>query len=84
MHIVKKCSVTKNKTQHRVSLSTDMRSSLVTHKVVMSAIQEVSHSQQIDDGLLRKAKSAIYKVTGLDNALVQKRIDRAWEGERFD
>ena len=53
--------VTKNKTQYRASLSTDMLSSLVTHKVVMSARQEVCHSQQFDDGLLRKAKSATYE-----------------------
>ncbi|MGH0176637.1 UNVERIFIED_CONTAM: hypothetical protein FKN15_073136, partial [Acipenser sinensis] len=49
---------TKNKTQHRASLSTDMLRSLVTHKVMMSAKQQVCHTQTFSDTLLRKAKSA--------------------------
>ncbi|KAK6486729.1 DNA-binding protein RFX8-like [Huso huso] len=53
--------VTKNKTQHRASLSTDMLSSLVTHKVMMSAKQQVCRTQTFSDTLLRKAKSATYE-----------------------
>ncbi|MGH0137165.1 UNVERIFIED_CONTAM: hypothetical protein FKN15_035895 [Acipenser sinensis] len=53
--------VTKNKTQHRASLSTDMLSSLVTHKIMMSAKQQVCHTQIFSDNLLRKAKSATYE-----------------------
>lgn len=52
---------TKNKTQHRASLSTDMLRSLVTHKVMMSAKQQVCHTQTFSDTLLRKAKSATYE-----------------------
>lgn len=53
--------VTKNKTQHRASLSTDMLRSLVTHKVMMSAKQQVCRTQTFSDTLLRKAKSATYE-----------------------
>ncbi|MGH0153129.1 UNVERIFIED_CONTAM: hypothetical protein FKN15_033383 [Acipenser sinensis] len=50
--------VTKSKTQHIASLSTYLLNSLVTHKVMMSAKQQVCHTQTFSDAMLRKAKSA--------------------------
>ena len=52
--------VTKNKTQYRPTLSTDMLSSLVTHKTVMVARNEVCY-QTYSGGWLIKAKSATYE-----------------------
>jgi len=53
--------VTKNKTQSRASLSTDMISALVMKKVGMAAKGTVCHMEGFSDRLLRKAKSATYE-----------------------
>ncbi|KAJ8402837.1 hypothetical protein AAFF_G00361510 [Aldrovandia affinis] len=53
--------VTKNKTQYRASLSTEMISALVTRKVSMAAKGTVCHMECFSDALLRKAKSATYE-----------------------
>lgn len=53
--------VTKNKTQYRASLSTDMISALVMKKVSMAAKGTVCHKEDFSDKLLRKAKSATYE-----------------------
>ncbi len=53
--------VTKNKTQYRASLSTDMISALVTRKVSMAAKGTVCHMESFSDALLKKAKSASYE-----------------------
>ena len=52
--------VTKNKTKYRASLSTEMLSSLVTRKVMMSSKDTVCYIENFSDTLLRKAKSATY------------------------
>lgn len=53
--------VTKNKTQYRASLSTDMISALVTRKVSMAAKGTICHMEGFSDALLKKAKSATYE-----------------------
>lgn len=52
--------VTKNKTQYRASLSTDMLSSLVTRKVMIASNGSICYSEVFSDALLKKAKSATY------------------------
>ena len=54
--------VTKNKTQYRASLSTEMISALVTRKVSMAAKGTVCHQEGFSDALLKTAKSASYEV----------------------
>ena len=53
--------VSKNKTQYRASLSTDMLSALVTKKVSMIARGTVCHREVYPDALLREATSASYQ-----------------------
>ena len=52
--------VTKNKTQYRATLSTDI-SALVTRKVSMNAKGTVCHMEGFSDALLKKAKSPSYE-----------------------
>ena len=52
--------VTKNKTKYRASLSTEMLSSLVTRKGMMSSKDTVGYMESFSDTLLRKARSATY------------------------
>ena len=53
--------VTKNKTQYRATLSTDMISALLTRKVSMNAKGTVCHMEGFSDALLKKAKSPSYE-----------------------
>ena len=62
--------VTKNKTQYRASLSTDMLSALVTRKVCMATNKSVCHMEVFNDALLKKAKSATYETVKQSRASV--------------
>ena len=76
--------VTKNKTQYRASLSTDMLSALVTRKVSMATKGSVCHMEVFNDNLLRKAKSATYEAkqsrASVDPASSQAQTLRAVDG----
>uniref|UniRef100_A0A9J8C603 DUF4371 domain-containing protein n=1 Tax=Cyprinus carpio carpio TaxID=630221 RepID=A0A9J8C603_CYPCA len=60
--------VTKNKTQCRASLSTEMLSSLVTRKVMIASKGSICYKETFTDALLKKAKSATFNK--LNNAKV--------------
>lgn len=52
--------VTKNKTQCRASLSTEVLSSLVTRKVMIASKGSICYKETFTDALLKKAKSATF------------------------
>ena len=52
--------VTKNKTQFRPRMSTEVLSALIVRKISMQANQTVCYQENISDTLLRKAKQATY------------------------
>ena len=52
--------VTKNKTQFRPRMSTEVLSALIVRKISMQANQTVCYQEKISDTLLRKAKQATY------------------------